>query len=72
MDFITDAPAVLEAAISKFFVDEEVTLGEMIRDIKIQTDDLARRITIEVLEQMDKRPLRSMISPAIQRKPKML
>jgi len=54
LDFITDSPAVLEEAINNFFADEEMTLGEMIKNIKNQTDDLARRITIEVLEQMDK------------------
>lgn len=54
LDFVTDAPAVLEVAINNFFADEEMTLGDMIKNIKSQTDDLARRITIEVLEQMDK------------------
>ena len=54
LDFIADAPDVLDAAINDFFADEEMTLGEMISAIKTQTDDLARRITIEVLEQMDK------------------
>lgn len=54
LDFIKDAPDVLEVAISNFFADEEMTLGDMITGIKMQTDDLARKITIEVLEQMDK------------------
>ncbi len=54
LDFIVDSPSVLETAINNFFANEEMTLREMIVSIKKQKDDLARRITLEVHEQLDK------------------
>lgn len=54
MNFIKDASDVLEVVIIKFFADEGTTIGDMITNIKMQTDERARRITIVVLEQMDK------------------
>lgn len=50
LDFIKDAPTVLEATISDLFVDEGMTFGDIISSIKIHTDDLTRRITILVLK----------------------
>lgn len=34
LDFVTDPPAVLESAINNFFADEEMILGDMIKNIK--------------------------------------
>lgn len=51
--FAQNNPAVFEKIFKEFLTDESITFGGLIKDIKSQTDALARRIIVEVLEQMD-------------------